>query len=311
MHKSFFEKFTVENVLKLWNESDALSEIAIKLGYNSKTGLKRIDYEYISSILNRENWLLYINQNKKRQRERYKIIGHLSKKELFLTIQLNQIETLGHLSIHYLVSPKHGRSVLRQSIKKFNFKLNDKLYKSVYFVSKTPFNWPKQYYEQRVGKKPSICSCCGFNAINSKQIELHHINQNNIGPKKKRNKIYFTSNELQPLCANCHSLKHRNGKRLIKLCGQWRNKLPGNQKYKNPDLIFSKNCLETYRLQKIYYLKWYLKDSKQYKCSNCNVSYWGPEKQILSLELHHKDKNHFNSLISNLKLLCPNCHRNE
>jgi len=88
----------------------------------------------------------------------------------------------------------------------------------------------------------------------------------------------------------------------------------GNQKDKDPNTILSKNCIETYRVQKNYYLKWYLKNPNQYKCQKCNVVRWGPletslgNKKLLTLELHHKYKNHNNSLISNLQLLCPNCH---
>jgi hypothetical protein len=28
----------------------------------------------------------------------------------------------------------------------------------------------------------------------------------------------------------------------------------------------------------------------------------------LPLELHHKDGNHYNNELSNLEILCPNCH---
>lgn len=46
----------------------------------------------------------------------------------------------------------------------------------------------------------------------------------------------------------------------------------------------------------------------EYKCSACGVFRWGKNKQLLSLEMHHKDGNQRNSLLSNLELLCPNCH---
>jgi hypothetical protein len=54
--------------------------------------------------------------------------------------------------------------------------------------------------------------------------------------------------------------------------------------------------------------KWHLISKSQYKFLKCKVSRWGKFNNILTLELHHKDKNHKNSLISNLELLCPNCH---
>lgn len=45
---------------------------------------------------------------------------------------------------------------------------------------------------------------------------------------------------------------------------------------------------------------------KGHKCENCNLAIW-LEKPI-TLEIHHLDGNHLNNEISNLQLLCPNCH---
>lgn len=45
---------------------------------------------------------------------------------------------------------------------------------------------------------------------------------------------------------------------------------------------------------------------KENKCELCGVSEWMGE--ILPLELHHKDGNHFNNDFNNLQILCPNCH---
>lgn len=208
---SFFQQFDVQQILTLWNECDTLYDIAVKLDYKKQNiYFKRIDYEYIKSILTRENGSLYINKNKKRQRQRYKIIKDtLSKKVVLDIINVHQIETLGHLSIYFLVSFTKvlGRSFFRNIIKNFDIELNDKLYKSVNLHSKEPFTWPTKYFENRVGLKPSICNFCGFKVNNPKQMELHHSNQQNIGPKKKRNKEYYTSKQLEPLCANCHRNK--------------------------------------------------------------------------------------------------------
>lgn len=45
---------------------------------------------------------------------------------------------------------------------------------------------------------------------------------------------------------------------------------------------------------------------KEKKCEICGLSFWqGVE---LPLELHHKDGNHYNNELSNLEILCPNCH---
>lgn len=42
------------------------------------------------------------------------------------------------------------------------------------------------------------------------------------------------------------------------------------------------------------------------KCNKCGNSEW--LGQPISLELEHKDGNHYNNLRDNLELLCPNCH---
>ncbi len=45
---------------------------------------------------------------------------------------------------------------------------------------------------------------------------------------------------------------------------------------------------------------------KKLECEVCGISSW--RGKVLSLELHHKDGNRTNQHISNLELLCPNCH---
>ena len=45
---------------------------------------------------------------------------------------------------------------------------------------------------------------------------------------------------------------------------------------------------------------------KENKCERCGNSTWFGFN--LPLELHHKDGNHYNNELSNLEILCPNCH---
>ena len=45
---------------------------------------------------------------------------------------------------------------------------------------------------------------------------------------------------------------------------------------------------------------------KTHKCENCGITEWMGTK--VSIELHHIDGNRENNDISNLKILCPNCH---
>ena len=42
------------------------------------------------------------------------------------------------------------------------------------------------------------------------------------------------------------------------------------------------------------------------KCELCGITYW--QGKHLPLELHHKDRNHFNNSLDNVMILCPNCH---
>lgn len=45
---------------------------------------------------------------------------------------------------------------------------------------------------------------------------------------------------------------------------------------------------------------------KEQKCEICGNSMWNG--QIIPLELHHIDGNHYNNKLDNLQILCPNCH---
>lgn len=53
-------------------------------------------------------------------------------------------------------------------------------------------------------------------------------------------------------------------------------------------------------------LKTRILNIKPYKCEQCGISEWNGSKIIL--EVHHIDGNHYNNKLSNLSLLCPNCH---
>lgn len=49
-----------------------------------------------------------------------------------------------------------------------------------------------------------------------------------------------------------------------------------------------------------------LADLRGYKCEVCGVSEWNGQE--IKLECDHIDGNHRNNVISNLRLICPNCH---
>nr|ALO21325.1 putative HNH homing endonuclease [Chlorogonium capillatum] len=193
------------------------------------------------------------------------------------------IQTLSHLALHFLLSPKHGREAIRRRVLDLNLKVKDSLHKGIFGVSKDPQHWPTPYYEKRIGPKPMECPQCGFQAVNSNQIELHHVFSTEGDAKqtvKKGSLEYYRTPNLQPLCANCHSLEHRTGEKLYLKCGSWHISLPPNREYENPNDIFSKSCPKTYRVQKNYFLKWHFNSPDQYKCEECNAIYWGRERKL-------------------------------
>lgn len=48
------------------------------------------------------------------------------------------------------------------------------------------------------------------------------------------------------------------------------------------------------------------KVGREYKCECCGISEWNGKS--ITLQIHHKDGDHFNNLLENLQILCPNCH---
>lgn len=305
---SFFQNFSDHQIFSLWNSSRTLLDIAHNLGFEG-TQLSRQDSEYIETRKTRDIWQTYIlSNNWALEWNRVQQIQHISREEFESLFQCEGIQTVSHLALHFLLSSKHGRKQIKDQILRLQLSVLPRFQKGVFGHTQTPLYWPTRFYERRIAPKPLICPKCGFQATHSSQIEFHHAGDRYHGPKKQRNKSYYTHEGIEPLCANCHSLEHRTGEHLQQLCGKWlQNKPPGNQKYTNPSHIFQENCPETYRVQKQYYLKWILEGPHQYFCQNCGVSTWNG--QVLSLEFHHRDSNQQNSSLSNLQLLCPNCHR--
>jgi hypothetical protein len=199
--KSFFADFSEDEIFTHWNTSNSILEIAQKLGLKNAIDLKREDYEYIKNLKNRKTWrerVVSIDRRKERQRPAF--VRQISKKELEFAMNLNAIETLSHLALHFLLSPKHGRLVVKERLLELKIIVKSALHKGVYGVSETPQHWPTQYYEKRVTKKPMICSVCGFNAKVPQQIELHHSTDIDGGPKKKKRFILSNARHHTYVC---------------------------------------------------------------------------------------------------------------
>ena len=78
----------------------------------------------------------------------------------------------------------------------------------------------------------------------------------------------------------------------------------GPNKYKSAEYFLEKHgpAINSHKLK----LKLIREGFKLDVCESCGNTYWLGKK--LPLELHHKDGDHFNNELSNLEILCPNCH---
>lgn len=82
------------------------------------------------------------------------------------------------------------------------------------------------------------------------------------------------------------------------------NKGKKNESRKRPiqDYLSNKNIIQSYKLKHRLISEGFF----EHKCYECDNTTWMNNK--IPIELHHIDGNHFNNDISNLTILCPNCH---
>lgn len=294
----------------MYGSCSTLIELAQKFGYTGNY-LDRVDYEYINFLKTRDTWKGQVKKGQFEQ-NRYLTVRSLQPEQLTEVMNSPGIETVSHLATHFLLSQRHGRGVLKDTVAKLHLEdaVPDKLYKGFYGVSRKPHHYPTRSYEKRQGPKPLICKCCGFQSSKPIQMEIHHMsNTGEYDSKPKESSTYYTTTDVEVICANCHTLKHRVGDHLMEQCGRWRRKPPIQLSYDNPSDIFSNDCPFDYKTQKKYYLRWHLRKPEDYKCAKCGAIRWGRNNQVLVLELNHIDGIRKNSQLTNLELLCPNCHR--
>ena len=66
--------------------------------------------------------------------------------------------------------------------------------------------------------------------------------------------------------------------------------------------LLKKNWISSHRLKKRL-----IEDNiKEHKCEICGITDWMGKK--VPIELDHIDGNHYNNELSNLRIVCPNCH---
>lgn len=95
-------------------------------------------------------------------------------------------------------------------------------------------------------------------------------------------------------------------KKYAKLYGLYKPNQSGkNMKksriYSNDEIFSNRNCTVSSSI-----LIKRLKEIREWRCECCGATNWMGE--LLPLEIHHIDGNRCNNELSNLQILCPNCH---
>lgn len=128
---------------------------------------------------------------------------------------------------------------------------------------------------------------------------------------ERKNEILQWIQEERPKCWIAAQLQckqetlNRYLKKMgIEYSGQQNKK--GQQKGSNKYLTALEYIQSTYVKAPVLKAKLIRDGLKEDKCERCGISEWQGKK--LTLELHHKDGNHYNNTLSNLQILCPNCH---
>lgn len=249
------------------------------------------------------------------------------------------VTTLKELCVKLGIAKKMHNSELKVKIQSENLDVPDRLHKAIFGVSTTPWTYPRRCFVKQNRLIPSTCSQCNFEATVPQQIQIHHshseesslLNDNKTdsneqsevflekkmqtalskkkysGSSLKKGPNYNISKELTTICANCHSLEHHTrGLSEKEACGLWRTKKTTNLPFLNPMDMFVKNCLYKYTIQKKHFIRFFLKTPDDYRCYKCKASEWVGHQLVL--QVHHKDSDPRNAELTNLVLLCPNCH---
>lgn len=123
---------------------------------------------------------------------------------------------------------------------------------------------------------------------------------------KTKNKQAYSiqyKEEQEYFCHNCGKELNRKGKYCSSKCQHDFQRNEYIQKWKNGEV---NGMCGKYAVSK--YIRNYLIDKHDNKCSRCGWGEINPFTGKVPLEVHHKDGDYTNNDEENLELLCPNCH---
>jgi hypothetical protein len=132
-------------------------------------------------------------------------------------------------------------------------------------------------------------------------------------PKEKIIEVCNSSSSFTN-AASTLNVSYNTLKRLAILYGCFKTNPSGKgtskQKRQDGDVVFKTQDIldgkhpqyQSFKLKK----RLFKEGIKNAKCERCGITEWLGQK--IALELEHKDGNKYNNTLSNLEILCPNCH---
>lgn len=157
---------------------------------------------------------------------------------------------------------------------------------------------------------PNVCKCCGKQILANYEDDIYRIKRkqfcnhscaasyNNSFRKKVKDNLY---------CINCGKILH-TGKKFCSLECQHDYKYKEFiEKWKNNE-VNADGKEDTIWKTISKYIRRYLFEKYDNKCSRCGWSEINPFSKTIPLEIEHIDGDSTNNTESNLTLLCPNCH---
>lgn len=308
-----FREVNENDVVQAWKASKSKAEVAKRL--------------LVTNFGSKERRLTEIIKKYNLPPFHLKLVENLSTSEIQAALNDSSLTSLKPLCVRLGLAKKIRNAELKERIKKEGLEVPEWLHKAVFGVASVPWTYPRAHFIKNNKEIPTTCPECGFEASVPSQIQLHHLdplenqNSSNLNDQKeedplaqdyrgsslKRKPGYNKTNKIATICANCHSLEHHPRGEQEKLkCGSWIGKKTTNQVYQDPTDMFVSNCPHPRTLQKKYFVRASLKTPDDYVCGECGISQW--KGKPLVLQLHHRDGTHQNAQLSNLVLLCPNCH---